>query len=262
VADPHPVEVNVWSMQRDFARNPTTVVHDDPDLLWVTTEGSNSWFNGASWCALGRDADARIAAVGQGAHAVGSRAQWITSPSCGPGDLETRLDSVGWQPEVEPGMFVATDADFPPRPDELLIDQVATAAQVREWTDLFDSSFGIDPPRGDDHPWLQPWRQLCLGPTSPYRLFIGRREGVAVSCSMAFLDRDSVGLYGIGTPPEFRGRGYGSALTVAGIEWGASNGASVAVLQASEMGEPVYRSLGFRRVFDMIAWSLPLPDQS
>jgi len=159
-------------------------------------------------------------------------------------------------------MFVATDADFPPRPDELLIDQVATAAQVREWTDLFDSSFGIDPPRGDDHPWLQPWRQLCLGPTSPYRLFIGRREGVAVSCSMAFLDRDSVGLYGIGPPPEFRGRGYGSALTVAGIEWGASNGASVAVLQASEMGEPVYRSLGFRRVFDMIAWSLPLPDQS
>jgi predicted acetyltransferase len=68
-------------------------------------------------------------------------------------------------------------------------------------------------------------------------------------------------LYGVGTPPEHRGRGYGSALTVAGIKWGACNGASVAVLQASVMGAPVYRSLGFEVVFDMTAWSLPLHDQ-
>jgi predicted acetyltransferase len=77
---------------------------------------------------------------------------------------------------------------------------------------------------------------------------------------LAFLHRESVGLYGIGTPPPHRGNGYGSALTVAGIRWGASNGATVAVLQASQLGEPVYRSLGFRTVFDMTAWSLPRAD--
>ena len=158
-------------------------------------------------------------------------------------------------------MFVATDAKFPARPHDLLVGQVSTDSEVRDWTDLFDSSFGIDPPRGEEHPWLQPWRRLTLGPVSPCRLFLGRVDGIAVSCSLAFLNQDSVGLYGIGTPPEYRGHGYGSALTVAGINWGASNGATVAVLQASTMGEPVYRSLGFRSVFDMTAWHLPAPDQ-
>jgi GNAT superfamily N-acetyltransferase len=257
--EPHPAEANVWAMHRDFARNPTTVVHDDSDLLWFTTERSNAWLNGASWCALGADADVRIATVGEAAHGVGTRAQWITSPSCGPRDLERRLEAAGWHPEVEPAMAVRTEARFPPRPAELLIEPVSTAAQVREWTDTFDASFGIDPPRGDEHPWLEPWRQLALAADSPCRLFLGRLDGVAVSCSLAFLHRGSVGLYGIGTPPEHRGRGYGSALTVAGITWGASHKASVAVLQASTLGEPVYRSLGFATVFDMTAWSLPLP---
>jgi GNAT superfamily N-acetyltransferase len=245
-------------MHRDFARNPKSAVRDDPDLLWFTTAGSNAWLNGASWCDLGRDADARIEAVGSAAHRVGTRAQWITSPSCGPDDLPVRLQSAQWEPEVEPGMAVSTDVTFPAQPSDLVVEQLSKASAVREWTDLFDASFGIVP-RGDEHPWLEPWRHLALGDASPCRLFIGRVRGIAVSCSLAFLHRDSVGLYGIGTPPEYRGMGYGSALTVAGITWGASHGASLAVLHASPMGAPVYRALGFNTVLDMTAWSLPLP---
>ena len=257
--EPHAVERNLWAMHRDFARNPTTVVHDDEDVLWFTTERSNAWLNGASWCDLRHDPDAQIHAVGVAAHRAGSAAQWITSPSCGPQDLEQRLQSCGWEPEVEPGMAVSIDATFPEPPSDLTIVEVSTDAGIREWTDVFDVSFGVDPPRGDAHPWLAPWRHLALGATSPCRLFLGRLGDVAVSCSMAFVDSDSVGLYGIGTPPEHRGHGYGSALTVAGIRWGASRGAIVAVLQASPMGEAVYRSLGFDTVFDMTAWSLPRP---
>lgn len=257
--EPHSAESNVWAMHRDFARNSTTVVHDDPDLLWFTTAGSNAWLNGASWCALGGDADVQIAAVGQAAHDAGSSAQWMTSPSCGPRDLGRRLEAAGWEPEVEPAMAVRVDAPFAPRPAELLIEPVGTPDEVRQWTDTFDASFGIDPPRGDEHPWLEPWRQLTLGTESPCRLFLGRVDGAVVSCSLAFLHESSVGLYGIGTPPLYRGRGYGSALTVAGINWGPSRGASVAVLQASTLGQPVYRSLGFATIFDMTAWTLPLP---
>jgi GNAT superfamily N-acetyltransferase len=262
MAEPHAVERNVWAMHRDFARNPTTTVHDDPDLLWFTTPGSNAWLNGASWCALGDDADERIRTVGAESHRAGARAQWITSPACRPPDLHRRLEADGWEPEVEPGMAVGVDAEFPDPPPDLEVEQVSTPVAVREWTDLFDSSFGIDPPRGDDHPWLEPFRRLALGVAAPCRLFLGRLGGRPVSCSLAFLDDDSVGLYGVGTPPEHRGRGYGSALTVAGIRWGADQGAAVAVLQASEMGAPVYHSLGFRTVFDMTAWSLPVPEQA
>ena len=47
------------------------------------------------------------------------------------------------------------------------------------------------------------------------------------------------------TPPEFRRRGYGAAATWAAIEVGAQRGCDHAVLQASEMGAPVYRRMGF-----------------
>ena len=107
-------------MHRDFARNPTTVLHDDRDLLWFTTPGSNAWLNGASWCDLGDDVDARIAAVGNAAHAVGARAQWITSPSCRPSDLGARLQAQGWEPEVELEEGLARTILLktgPPRPD-------------------------------------------------------------------------------------------------------------------------------------------------
>lgn len=246
-------------MHRDFARYPVAQVRDDADLLSFTTPGSNAWLNGASWCQLGDDAEARIAAVGDAAHAVGSRAQWITSPACGPADIATRLEAAGWEPEHEPAMALDVETELPSAPPELAVDQVADDAGVREWTDLFDASFGIDPPRGDAHPWLDAWRHLTLGADSPCRLFLGRIDGVPVSCSLAFHHQESVGLYGIGTPPDHRGRGYGSALTVAGIRWGAFRGARVAVLQASPLGAPVYRSLGFRDLFEMTAWSLPVP---
>lgn len=242
-------------MHRDFARYPGTIVHDDPDLLWFCTMGSNAWFNGASWSRLGNDADQRIAGVARAAAQLGSRAQWITSPSCGPEDLGSRLAATGWEPEIEPGMAVPVDAAFPSPPPELVIRQVATTAEVREWTDLFDGSFEIEP-RGAEHPWLRPWQYLALGADSPCRLFLGRVDGVPVSCSMAFWHQGSVGLYGIGTPPAYRGLGYGSALTVAGISWGAAQGAAVAVLQASPMGAPVYAALGFKELFDMTAWTL------
>jgi hypothetical protein len=34
-------------------------------------------------------------------------------------------------------------------------------------------------------------------------------------------------------------------MTVAAIEWGRARGAKVAVLQASEMGRPIYERMGF-----------------
>ena len=134
VVEAHPVESNLWAMHRDFARNPRTVLHDVADLLWFSTPGSNAWLNGASWCDLGPDAGERIATVGRTARQVGSRAPWITSPACGPADLDALFEAAGWEPEVEPAMAVAVDASFPAPPRGLVIEQVSDATDVREWT--------------------------------------------------------------------------------------------------------------------------------
>jgi ribosomal protein S18 acetylase RimI-like enzyme len=54
------------------------------------------------------------------------------------------------------------------------------------------------------------------------------------------------GIYSVGTLPEFRGRGFGVAVTRAAIEEARRRGYRLCVLQSSPKGYPLYRRLGFR----------------
>ena len=50
--------------------------------------------------------------------------------------------------------------------------------------------------------------------------------------------------------PEARGRGVGTALTWAAVQAGVVRGHDIAVLQATPMGLPVYRAMGFETVVE------------
>ncbi|MGW4467093.1 GNAT family N-acetyltransferase [Micromonospora sp. NPDC004704] len=76
------------------------------------------------------------------------------------------------------------------------------------------------------------------------RLDDGRIAGTAV----AWLSHDLLTLYFVGTQPEFRRRGIGTAMTVAAIDLARERGVRVAALTSSPPGEPVYRRIGFRTV--------------
>src|SRR5207237_9550494 len=80
------------------------------------------------------------------------------------------------------------------------------------------------------------------------QLIGGYLNGDPVACAMAIRSRNVVGVYAVGTAERARRRGIGTAITWAAIEQGRRWGCDVAVLQASEMGLPVYSAMGFRRV--------------
>jgi GNAT superfamily N-acetyltransferase len=259
------VEANLWAMHRDFARVPGAEVHDEPGLLWYAVPSRSSWLNGASRTDLsGPAADKAIQLVVDTIQRLGRNMKWHLGPSTRPADLASRLAGAGFEPtEVDiPGMAVPVDAVVrAPQPDGLELGVVRDEPDLLDWLDAFHQAFGSNPnvPTGRGHWWFAAFASLALG-DGPCRLFLGRVEGRPVACSLAFVGGGAVGLYGIGTVPELRGHGYGSAATIAGIDWGRDQGLDLAILHASELGEPVYRRLGFEPVCQISQWLRSVPD--
>ena len=73
-------------------------------------------------------------------------------------------------------------------------------------------------------------------------------DGVAMAAAMVMLTHGIGGVYWVGTTPSARGKGLAALCTrvVGNVAFDA--GARVVVLQASVMGEPIYRAMGYREV--------------
>ena len=78
--------------------------------------------------------------------------------------------------------------------------------------------------------------------------YVGYVDSEPVATSHLLLVNGAAGVNFIGTREGYRGRGFGEAMTWQVVNKGAEFGCQVAVLQASEMGLPVYERMGFRVV--------------
>lgn len=80
------------------------------------------------------------------------------------------------------------------------------------------------------------------------RVFIGYLHGRPAGTSIAIRTGDAAGVYGVGTDPDARRRGVGTAVSWAAVAAGLDWGCEIVTLEASAMGEPVYRNMGFETV--------------
>jgi hypothetical protein len=83
-------------------------------------------------------------------------------------------------------------------------------------------------------------------------LFVGRVDGRPIGASMGYRTDQAVGVFGVTTIASARRRGYGAALTRAAM---LTDTGLPAVLAPSELGEGVYRGLGFEPVGALTIWS-------
>jgi hypothetical protein len=79
-------------------------------------------------------------------------------------------------------------------------------------------------------------------------VYLLRENGRPASTAVAYRGRSGLGIFNVATPEQWRGRGYGAAVTSRAVADGFAAGADFAYLQSSAMGEPVYRRLGFEQV--------------
>jgi GNAT superfamily N-acetyltransferase len=90
---------------------------------------------------------------------------------------------------------------------------------------------------------------LGLGLDTPYRSYVAYWGGKPVSTAAVFFGEEVAGIYTVATLPEARGKGFGAAVTLAPLLDARKMGYRVGILQASQMGFPVYKRLGFEQNF-------------
>jgi GNAT superfamily N-acetyltransferase len=82
------------------------------------------------------------------------------------------------------------------------------------------------------------------------RAYVGYSAGVPVTTGLGFRSGRTIGVYNIATVESARRQGLGAAMTARVARDGLAAGCDVAILQASEMGRPVYERLGYRTVVE------------
>ena len=176
-------------------------------------------------------------AAGEG----GSWLLWSSQPTPGLADL-------GYSDWGQPPLMVRPAGGAPPpQPPELRIIEVTDVASLAAWEMTFIDGYPLH--------WLQPAQPGTLFSPhvldGPLRLWLGLVDDEPVGVAAAFTSAGVIGVHMVATMPKARGRGYGAALT-----WQASLSSPdlPAVLQASDMGRPVYERMGFRMVAPMSLW--------
>jgi GNAT superfamily N-acetyltransferase len=128
-------------------------------------------------------------------------------------------------------------------PSNLSITEVKDDATLKTWWHTVSVSFGMSPRYKSD---LSKWFDTGLDLKFPMKFYLGCWDGEPVSTSQLFLAGGVAGIYLVTTIPEARRRGIGFAITLRPLQEARKMGYRVGILQASRMGEPVYRRIGFQ----------------
>ncbi|CAN5523874.1 hypothetical protein BH10ACT3_BH10ACT3_18810 [soil metagenome] len=81
------------------------------------------------------------------------------------------------------------------------------------------------------------------------RTVVARLEGQPVACAQLLLSHGIAGVYFVGTVEAARGRGLAELVTRAVTNLGFELGAPFVTLQASSMGESIYRRMGYVELY-------------
>lgn len=172
---------------------------------------------------------------------------WHVGPWMSPADLGERLVAHGFTCEgAEAGMAVDllelnTHVSFP---SDFSVERVRDEGELVLWTRTLGQGFGEGEIEAD---WVgSVYRKLGFAEDGRWHHYLGWLRGEPVATTSLFLGAGVAGIYFVFTIPEARRQGIGAAITLAALQEARRRGYRIGVLEASAMGYPIYKRLGFQ----------------
>jgi GNAT superfamily N-acetyltransferase len=175
---------------------------------------------------------------------------WLVSPDTTPPDLGKHLETHGLQShQGNPGMAseIHELKGYNSKPEGLEIRLVEDEETMRVFWDVWAEGYNQPSEIGDA--WHECVLHLGLPRDGPDRYYLGYWEGAPVATGYTVVGGGVVGLFGVVSLEEARGRGIGTAMTMEPLLEAQEMGYKVAVLWATRMGLSLYRRLGFKEIF-------------
>ena len=250
------IEENLFEFRLAFSKWPRAKVHEEAEIIWSITDIPSVIFNCVMRAQLTPSRiEAVIDSITSQAKSLNVFLLWATGPTTQPADLGTYLESHGFVSEGEiPGMAVILEdlIENTSMPAGFTIQQVRDDASLKQWGDIFVKSFGMPDFVGDEF-----CNFMHYVDQDSFRAYIGFLNGEPVATSLLVLAAGVAGIYNVATIPEARRQGMGALMTLAPLREARTIGYKVGILQASEMGANVYRSLGFQEYckIGLYVWS-------
>jgi hypothetical protein len=105
--------------------------------------------------------------------------------------------------------------------------------------------------------WVRGGMTMSVVEQPEVALYTGYADGAPVSTGVGFRTGRTLGVYDVSTVPGARRRGYGEHMSRHVIQEGMRDGCDVGILQASEMGKPIYERIGYRTVVEYMGYMDP-----
>ncbi|HLS31913.1 MAG TPA: GNAT family N-acetyltransferase [Flavobacteriaceae bacterium] len=160
--------------------------------------------------------------------------------------LEELLKKSGWKPSRIPGsavMIIEEKIKKAELPKGFKVEKVIDRYHINDFGKVVKQAF--DKTRPLINQMLKTEETLIDDNIIAYVVY---EENIPVSAVMTVFSEDTAGIYWVATVEQARGKGLGSFVTQIATNMSFDRGKSLVILQASELGEGVYKKLGFQTI--------------
>ena len=240
------IEYNTAKFFLNLGRLNGDEICDAPEIKYIFTK---NWFSRIFMANFNEsDLSTHIEQIVSMIRNLNISASWYITPQSCPVYLQNTLKDYGFTYKDD-WSAMAFDLENVPEsfdsPEGMEIKEVLNLEELKIWTDILVKSFEFSE-------IVQSYKKYFINaglesPNSHY--YLGFLNGKPVATGVLFDGEGAAGLFYIGTVTEARRQGIAKAMVCYLLSTAKKKGYSISVLQASEMGYPVYKKIGFKKYY-------------